>query len=125
LKACALFLLTLLGGLVAASAGETAEHAPASSTAPAPPASVAIPVAEVATRAAEVPNLLRALTAPLAQSAEVETIRNQLPDLRRRIDTDTAAVVGILRRQPTLDVPKRSNSCGNAGSSRRPSGWRR
>ncbi len=68
----------------------------------APPPAAAIPVAEVATRAAEVLSLLPALTAQLAPSAEIETIRKRLPALRGQIDLELAAMESILREQPTL-----------------------
>ena len=61
-------------------------------------------MAQVATRAAEVPDLLRALTGPLAPSAEIEAIRKHLADLRAQIDLDLPGTARILRDQPTLDV---------------------
>ncbi len=61
-------------------------------------------MAQVATRAAEVPDLLRALTGPLAPSAEIEAIRKHAADLREQIDLDLPVTVRILRDQPTLDV---------------------
>ena len=65
-----------------------AAKAPTATTAPAQPTPAAIPVAQVATRAAGVPDLLRALTGPLAPSAEIEAIRRHLPELRAEIDLD-------------------------------------
>jgi potassium-dependent mechanosensitive channel len=94
----------VLGLLAPTLSGHAAEPAPAPSKAPAPPPPAAIPVAEVATRAAGVPSLLRVLTEPLAPSAEVETILRRLPDLRAKIDVDLAAADSILRGQPTLDM---------------------
>ena len=61
-------------------------------------------MAQVATRAAEVPDLLRALTGPLGPSAEIEAIRRHLPELRTQIDLDLAGIARILGDQPTLDV---------------------
>jgi hypothetical protein len=97
-------LLFLLALLVAPFAGEATAQAPPATTAPAPPTSAAIPVAQVATRAAEVPALLRALTGPLAPSVEIEAIQRHLPELRAQIDLDLPGMVSILRDQPTLDV---------------------
>jgi len=84
--------------------GETIAQAPPATTAPRPPASTAIPVAQVATRAAEVPALLRALAGPLAPSVEIAAIRTDLAELRAQIDLDLPETVRILRDQPTLDV---------------------
>ena len=50
------------------------------------------------------PDLLRALTGPLAPSAEIEAIRKHLAELRAQIDLDLPETVRILRDQPTLDV---------------------
>jgi potassium-dependent mechanosensitive channel len=61
-------------------------------------------MAEVATRAAQVPNLLRALTEPLAAQAEIETIRKDLHEAREQMDLELAAGELLLRTQPTLDV---------------------
>jgi small-conductance mechanosensitive channel len=98
--------LAVLGLLAPARSGHAAEPTPARGTAPAPapPPSAAISMAEVATRAAAVPNLLRALTEPLAPVTEVETILRRLPSLRAEIDLDLAAAGSILQGQPTLDT---------------------
>ena len=76
-------------------------------SAPAPP-SDAIPVAEVATRAAQVPNLLRSITEPLAAGAELGAemvlIRKRVPELRQQIDLEVAAASTILQAEPTLDM---------------------
>ena len=61
-------------------------------------------MAEVATRAAQVPNLLRALTEPLAEQAEIATIRKHLHEARKQTDLELAAGEMLLRTQPTLDV---------------------
>jgi small-conductance mechanosensitive channel len=94
----------MLALLVPPFAGGGADQAPSVTRAPAPPTSGAIPVAQVATRAAEVPALLRALTGPLAPSVEIEAIQRHLPELRAQIDLDLPGVARILRDQPTLDV---------------------
>jgi potassium efflux system protein len=73
--------------------------------APAPtPASSAIPVAEVATRAAQVPELLRTLTEPLAENAESETIRRHLHEARAQVELELTDAETTLRSHPTLDV---------------------
>ncbi len=59
---------------------------------------------EVATRAAQVPELLRTLTGSLAETAESETIRRRLHEARARVDFELADAETILRRHPTLDV---------------------
>jgi hypothetical protein len=78
--------------------------APATGAGTAP---AAIPVAEVATRAAQVPNLLRSLTQQLATSTEIETIRRRLHTVHERMDIELVAAEAILRAQPTLDVSRR------------------
>ena len=97
-------LLSMLALVGPPFVGEATAQAPPATTAPAPPTTAAIPVAQVATRAAAVPDLLRALTGPLAPSAEIEAIREHLAALRAQIDLDLPEMVSILRDEPTLDV---------------------
>ena len=85
--------------------GETAEQkgtepqnttAPAAAPAPAPATPSgpsAIPVADIATQATEVANLLQTMTQKLAASPQVEMIRELLPDVSRQIDQDMAATI--------------------------------
>ena len=75
-----------------------------SSTASRTAAPIAIPVAEVATRAAEVPDLLRSLTQPVAVTMETEAIKKRLEDARAQIDLEIGTAETILRSHPTLDV---------------------
>src|SRR5882724_706293 len=105
--------LSALALLVQCSLGEaegqgaplkTEPAAPASPPASRAPASGAIPMAEVATRAAQMPDLLRTLTAPLAENAESETIRRRLHEARAQVELELAAAETILRGHPTLDV---------------------
>ena len=74
-RAAASFLFALL------AVGEAAAQvpAPAPSAAPTEPRTAAIPVPEIATRAADVSSLLSALTTGRARSAQIETIRKRLP----------------------------------------------
>jgi len=62
----------------------------------------------VATRAAQVPNLLRSITEPLAAGAELGAemvlIRKRVPELRQQIDLEVAAASTILQAEPTLDM---------------------
>src|SRR5262245_5553828 len=104
-------LALLLPGGVSAAAKTGAPVSPiappaTSTTAPVSPASVtaAIPVAEVATRAAQVPELVRTLSEPVAETAETETIKKRLADARAQIDLEMGAAETILRGHPTLDV---------------------
>src|SRR5262245_9506890 len=97
----AALLLTSSTTLSAAPPGAP-EAAP--SPPPAPHPAAAIPEAEVATRASEVPGLLRALSDALAPSVEIHTIEQRLPQLRGQIDVELAAASDILRGQPTLDI---------------------
>ena len=117
----------LLGGLLLfviaspglPSPGEATAQAPSSpSIAPSPPpaaappapssaresAPAAIPVAEVATRATGVTNLLRELTTQLAPSPTSEAIRKGIPTLREAIDRDLETIRVTLEGQPSLDV---------------------
>jgi hypothetical protein len=68
------------------------------------PAPAAIPMAEVATRAAEIPHLLRTLSEPLAPSPQIETIRRIFPEVRERVRLETAATATVLGAEPTLDM---------------------
>ncbi|MGH7345993.1 MAG: mechanosensitive ion channel family protein, partial [Candidatus Rokuibacteriota bacterium] len=61
-------------------------------------------MAEVATRAAQLTELLRTLTGPLAETTESETIRRRLREERGQVDLELAAAETILRGHPTLDV---------------------
>jgi hypothetical protein len=94
----------MLGVGVHTLPGAAAEPVSSPKRAPAP-LSDAIPVAEVATRAAQVPNLLRSVTEPLAPSAEmVLLIRKRVPELREQIDLEVVAASTILQAEPTLDM---------------------
>jgi small-conductance mechanosensitive channel len=100
-------LVLVLQGCLAEAAERGTPAAPATGAPrPASPAAVpgAIPVAEVATRAAQVPELLRTLTEPVAETAETEAIKKRLQDARAQIDLEMAAAETILRGHPTLDV---------------------
>ena len=63
---------------------------------------MAIPVAEVATQATEVANLLRQQEIQLAPSPAMGTIRGQLPKLSGHIDLLLDATTEILQGQPPL-----------------------
>ena len=97
-------LLPFLILVVQTAPGAAADPAPPPKAAPVTAPSLAIPVAEVATRASEVPGFLRTLTAPLASNVEIEMIRKRLPVLREQVDLQLAAAATILRGQPTLDM---------------------
>jgi potassium efflux system protein len=99
------------GGASAQPAAKPAASATAPTSAPAraptaaPAAdSPAIPVAEIATRAAQVPNVIRTLVTQIAPNAEIETIRERLPELRQQMDLELMGAETILRSQPTLDM---------------------
>jgi small-conductance mechanosensitive channel len=72
----------------------------------APPAvpAAGIPMAEVVTRAAQLPDILQTLTDAMAPSAELERIRQRLPELRQLFDLELANVGTLLRSQPALDL---------------------
>jgi len=66
------------------------------------PEPAAISVGEIATRAAEVPGLLRSLSPP--PSVQIQSVEKQLPEMRERIDAEQAAAASILRGEPTMDT---------------------
>ena len=112
-----LALVTSAGGAAAQPAAKPAPPAaaPAPAVAPAPvpaptatpstpAASPAIPVAEIATRAAQVPNVIRTLLTQIAPNAEIDTIRERLPELRQQMDLELMGAETILRSVPTLDM---------------------
>src|SRR5208283_3537541 len=82
----------------------TDQKTPAPQKAAAPVSPTAIPVAEIATRATEVFNLLRALDTKLAPSFEIETIQKLLPEVSERIDRKLTEGIDILEEQPTLEM---------------------
>ncbi|NTV43400.1 MAG: hypothetical protein HGA63_08895, partial [Syntrophobacteraceae bacterium] len=71
---------------------------------PAPPPTVAIPLAEAATRATEVSNLLQTLSAQFAASPAIEAIRKELPGVRGQMDMELAGTIKILGEEPTLET---------------------
>ena len=105
------WLIALVGALAAAFffvsvvPGEAAQpKVPEPQKAPAPPPSPVIAVADVATRAMEVTNLLRGFTAKFGPSREIETIREQLPGVSRMIDTQADVTKMILEEMPSLST---------------------
>jgi hypothetical protein len=100
--------LSALALLVQFSLGEAEGQGSPTKTVPAAPspapASSAIPVADVATRAAQMPELLRTLTEPLAENAESDTIRRRLHEARTQVELELADAETTLRSHPTLDV---------------------
>jgi potassium-dependent mechanosensitive channel len=97
----ALVTLLFLKGFI----GEAAEQKPREAQkAPAPQASAAIPVSEVATRAAEVTNFLRTLYAQVAPSREIEEIQKELPEVSGRMAVELLRTEQNLQTQPTLEM---------------------
>ena len=68
----------------------------------APEAPTPIPVAEIAQRAEEVSEFLRAVDAAVAPSARVASIESNFPGLAERITTRTTQTRAALAAQPTL-----------------------
>jgi potassium efflux system protein len=98
-------VLAALSFFLSAVPGETAEpKPPEAQKAPATPSSPVIAVAEVATRAMAVSNLLRTFSANLAPSPEIEKIRNKLPGVIGNIDLQSRATRRILEEQPSLET---------------------
>ncbi len=75
---------------------------PASGASPAPGQPAAISVADVATEAAQVTNLLQGITQKLAPSPQIEMIRQALPNISQQIDDDLSETTKILQGQPAL-----------------------
>jgi potassium efflux system protein len=107
----AFFLLTATPAVAAqqksqkpVSAAPTGHAAPAAA---APAASVpsgpaAIPLADVATQAASVSDLLRTFASKLAASARIDEIRNSLPEVTAQVDSGVEETKAILERHPAL-----------------------
>jgi potassium-dependent mechanosensitive channel len=90
---------------VAVYAAEPTAAEPQKAEAPKAPAAAppeVIPVAEIATRAMDVTNLLSAITAKFASSAEIETIKKSLPEISSNMDREAVRTVSILQQQPSL-----------------------
>jgi hypothetical protein len=87
------------------SFAETAEQkTPEPQKTPAAAARAVITVADVATRATEVANLLRTFSTKLAPSAQIEAIGTSLPLVSADIDRQLAVTMKTLREQPTLEI---------------------
>lgn len=85
--------------------GETAEEKTLQPQEASPsPSPGAIPLAEVATRATELANLLQALSARFAASPSIETIRKELPHARAQMDMELAWTMRILGEEPALET---------------------
>ncbi|MGE5258141.1 MAG: hypothetical protein ACM3KE_15785, partial [Hyphomicrobiales bacterium] len=75
-------LLTVAAGTSFGQAPDASRHDPA------PPPSTAVAPEEVATRSAEVANLLITLSGQFASSPEIDKIQQTLPEVSRQIDLD-------------------------------------
>ena len=95
--------LAILAWLTPIPAGAAAEpQAAAPKSAPVASAPTAIPVGEIAARAAEVSSVLRSMTAQLAPSPEIQTILARLPEVSRQVGLELELMAEILRGQPAL-----------------------
>ena len=81
------------------SAGQTP---PEPKQAPAAAPAIAIPPAEVASRAMEATDLLRTFSSQLAPRPEIEKIRKSLPEVSSLIGQESADTVNVLQGQPAL-----------------------
>jgi potassium efflux system protein len=95
-------VLLLLGTAPGEAAEQKATTPQETSASQAPQAPAAIPVAEVATRANEVSNLLRHVNRLLDPSPQIETIQKLLPEASRNIELEISATKRILQDEPTL-----------------------
>jgi potassium efflux system protein len=90
----------LFMSVVLAQAAE--QKRPVPQKVPAPQPLTAIPVAEVATQAPEVSNLLRTFNTLLAPSPRIEMIEGKLPDIIEEIELEFWRTKRVLQQQPTL-----------------------
>jgi small-conductance mechanosensitive channel len=97
-----LVLLAFTGQAAEPTAAEPQKTEAPKAPAAAPPE--VIPVAEIATRAMAVSNLLSATTAKFASIPEIETIKKTLPESSRAIEREILRTVTILQQQPTLAI---------------------
>jgi hypothetical protein len=72
--------------------------APVFAQAPAAAPPEVIPVAEVATRAMAITELLNAISAKFASSPEIEKIKKSLPEISSNIDREAVRTVSILQQ---------------------------
>jgi len=98
----------LVTGFLPAIFVEAAEQKNAESSKPPlppspPPAPATIPLADIATRATEVSNLLGNLTAT-APNAQIESIAKTLPELSEKLDAQFLATTKMLEAAPTLET---------------------
>src|SRR6185503_5983389 len=70
----------------------------------APPAPVAIPLADIATRATEVSTLVAGLNAGATLTPQIETILKTLPQFSEDLDGHFAEIDKTLRFEPTLET---------------------
>ena len=68
------------------------------------PPPVVIPLADIATRAAEVSSLLGTLTASATRSAQIESIAKTLPEFSEKLDAQFVATTKSLEAEPTLET---------------------
>lgn len=103
---------SLIAGLVACSlpailvgAAEQKKAEPSKPPAPPPPAApAAIPLADIATWAPAVSNLVGNLIAGATPSAQIENIAKALPALSEKLDAQFVATTKSLEAEPTLET---------------------
>ena len=95
-------LVAVFLGLLAGPGEGADQKIPIIQGTPAPQAPEPIPVAEVATRANEVSNLLRHVNRLLDPSPQIETIQKLLPEASRKIELEVSATKKVLQDEPTL-----------------------
>ena len=93
----------MLAGAAEPKKAETAK--PPAPPMPAPPAAPAtIPLADIATWATAVSNIIGNLTAGAKPSAQIENIAKTLPELSEKLDAQFAATTKSLEAEPTLET---------------------
>jgi small-conductance mechanosensitive channel len=86
-----------------AAVGRAAEEKTTEPPKPAAPP-VVIPVAEVATRATEVTNLLRSFDAKFAPNTTIETISKSLPEVDKLMELELEGTKSVLDEEPSLEL---------------------
>src|SRR4029434_3006902 len=96
----AAFLLVL--ALPGNAAEQKSPEAQKPSVPPPPPA--VIPVAEIATQATQVGNLIRGFATNIPDGSEIKTIRKCLPQVSADIDLELKSTANILKETPSLET---------------------
>jgi small-conductance mechanosensitive channel len=98
-----LFGLCSLSPVAAFAAEQKPAVPPKAAETLAPPPLATIPLADIATRATEVSNLLGNLTTSAALSAQIQIIAKTLPEFSEKLDQEFAVATKTLEAEPSLE----------------------